>query len=109
MKKVLQFIMIAIIAGVILPAILIISSVKITEYGQERNRILEEERIKELENIDRESYKEAYKTITDGANKVATEIVERTSEKLGELANPEAALKNYIGEDVWEAAKEINN
>lgn len=101
--------LIAFIVIIVLPAFLIVGGVKTANITHEQQKAEMEQKIRDMQNVDEERFQEVYKAITDGANDIAKEIVIRTTDKLTDLDNPEAALKDAIGDDMWQTVKDINN
>lgn len=61
-----------------------------------------QKRIEAMQNVDEERFQEVYKAITEGANDIAKEIVNRTAESLNGIGDPIEYLEENAGEDIVE-------
>lgn len=61
-----------------------------------------QKRIEAMQNVDEERFQEVYKAITEGANDIAKEIVNRTAESLNSIGDPIEYLEENAGEDIVE-------
>lgn len=64
------------------------------------NRAEMKKRIEVMQNVDEERFQEVYKAITEGADDIAKEIVNRTADSLNSIGNPIEYLEENEGKEI---------